>query len=76
MYLQNSRSDRQREKETHRKREVETPSIAVQQKALNEKKHLKVSFNVTPSVPLDNPNSGRQTVRVLLKLLTPSETQA
>lgn len=45
--------------------------------ALNKKKTLKVLslFNLTPSIPLDNPNSGRQTVCVLLILLTPSETQ-
>lgn len=58
----------QREIETHRKKEVE---IAIQQKALSNKKKRLSSLNLTPSIPLDNPNSGRQIARVPLKLLTP-----
>lgn len=37
---------------------------------------LKKKQQKKPSIPLDNPNSGRQIARVPLKLLTPWETQA
>lgn len=70
MYLQNSSSDRSKteirvaQKERERKRSLSNGKHLIQKKKKN--------FNLTPSVPFDNPNSGRQAARVL----TPSETQA
>lgn len=65
-----STEQQERQTDAEREREVE----AVQQRALNTS--ALSSFHLTLSIPFDNPNSGRQTVCVPLKLLTPSETQA